>query len=63
MPFVLAGQVTDPSVSEPIAPAARLAAIPAPLPLLDPHGDRSNPYGLRVSPPTPLQPEMDRTLR
>ena len=60
---MLAGHVTEPSVSLPMAPAARLAAIAAPLPLLDPQAERSSPYGLRVSPPTPLQPEMARLPR
>ena len=38
---------------------ARLAAAPAPEPLLDPHGLRSSTYGLLVCPPRPLQPLDD----
>src|SRR5882757_7031944 len=55
-PFIDAGQVIEPSVSVPIAAAARLAATAAPLPELDPQALRSSAYGLRVWPPTALQP-------
>src|SRR6185436_11414071 len=53
------GQTTEPSVSEPTPAAARLAAIAAPVPLLEPHALRSSAYGLRVSPPRPLQPLVE----
>src|SRR3954469_25775362 len=44
----------DPQVSEPQATAAKLAATAAPLPPLDPPGDRSGSYGLHVCPPIEL---------
>src|ERR1700737_4874712 len=50
------GQTTEPSVSVPTPTAARFAAIPLPVPLLDPHALRSRTYGFRVCPPRPLQP-------
>ena len=50
------GDTIDPSVSVPIAIAARLAAVATPDPELEPDGLRSSAYGLRVSPPRPLQP-------
>jgi hypothetical protein len=42
MPLTAAGQVTDPSVSVPIAIHTRPAATAAPLPLDDPQGLRSS---------------------
>src|SRR3954471_5962162 len=63
MPFWPDGQTIDPSVSVPIATGARLAAIPAPEPELEPHGLRSSTYGLLVWPPTPLHPLDDRNER
>src|SRR5579863_4427291 len=59
MPFMDAGQTTDPSVSVPTATAHRLAATAAPEPELEPHGLRSRAYGLRVCPPRPLQPLVE----
>src|SRR3569833_238705 len=50
------GDVTDPSVSVPIATAQQLAAAADPEPELEPDGVRSSAYGLRVCPPRPLQP-------
>src|SRR5438132_7582687 len=59
MPLIAAGQVTEPSVSVPIASRTRPAATAAPLPLDEPHGLRSSAHGLRVCPPTALQPEIE----
>src|SRR5690348_16317231 len=56
MPFMDAGQVTDPSVSVPRPAGAKPAAIAAAVPELDPHAVRSNTYGLRARAPTALQP-------
>src|ERR1700743_3473153 len=58
-PFTAAGQVTEPSVSVPIAASTSPAATAAPLPEEEPHGSRSSAKGFRVWPPTPLQPEME----
>src|SRR5919198_4488847 len=58
-PLTPLGQTTEPSVSVPIATAARSAASPAPDPELEPHGLWSSAYGLFVCPPTPLQPLSD----
>src|SRR4051794_23202872 len=63
MPLIEAGQGTDPSVSVPIASRPSPAAPAAPLPLDDPQGLRSRAHGLRVCPPTALQPEIDRFER
>ena len=41
MPFAVDGQTMDPSVSVPMAAAARLAETAAPEPELEPHGLRS----------------------
>src|SRR4051812_39734745 len=62
-PVIDAGHVTEPSVSVPIAAAARLAATATPEPLLDPQAVRSVAYGLRVSPPTALQPLDEKSER
>src|SRR6266581_7659532 len=63
IPFAEDGQTTDPSVSEPIATAHRLAATAAPEPELEPHGLRSSAYGFRHCPPRPLQPDSERVER
>src|SRR5829696_7385763 len=62
-PFTDAGQMMLPSVSVPTPMAARLAAIAAPVPELDPHGLRSSMYGFFVCPPRELQPDVDRVER
>src|SRR4051794_18396320 len=59
MPLIDAGQVTEPSVSVPIASRTRPAATAAPEPLDDPQVLRSSAQGLRVWPPTALQPEIE----
>src|SRR5262245_43378895 len=56
-PLMADGDVIEPSVSVPTATAARLAAMAAPEPELEPLVSRSRAYGLRVSPPRELQPE------
>src|SRR5689334_6319217 len=58
-PFIDEGQVTEPSVSVPTPTSPRLAAIPAPVPELEPHALRSRPYGFLTSPPTALQPLVE----
>src|SRR5690242_579014 len=55
-PLLVAGDTIEPSVSVPTATAARLAAIAAPEPELEPDGLRSSAYGFFVWPPRPLQP-------
>src|SRR6185436_1077578 len=50
------GQTIEPSVSLPTPTAARLAAIAAPVPVLEPQALRLSAYGLRVRPPRALQP-------
>src|SRR5262249_1414125 len=62
-PLIAAGQVTEPSVSVPMAKAARPAATAAPEPADEPQAERSSPYGLRTSPPTALQPLIERVER
>ena len=57
------GQMMLPSVSVPTPAAARLAAIALAVPELDPQVLRSSTYGLRVSPPRALQPEVECTER
>src|SRR5262245_21382844 len=59
MPLAAAGDTMEPSVSVPSAAAAKFAAMAAPDPELDPLGFRSRTYGLRVSPPRPLQPLVE----
>ena len=59
MPLIAAGQVIEPSVSVPIAAGTMPAATAAPLPLDEPQGLRLSANGLRVWPPTALQPEME----
>src|SRR3989454_5700425 len=56
----LDGQTIEPSVSVPMPTAAKLAAIAAPVPELEPHGLRSSAYGLAHCPPRALQPLDDR---
>ena len=63
MPLTLAGQVIDPSVSVPIAAQTRPAATAAPLPEEEPQAFRSVACGLRVRPPTALQPLVERLER
>src|SRR6266508_6384926 len=62
-PLLFEGQTMEPSVSVPMAAAARLAATAAPDPELDPHGLRSRTYGLRHCPPRADQPEDDLSER
>src|SRR5580658_392613 len=62
-PLALEGQTMEPSVSEPTATRARLAAMAAPEPELEPQGFRSRAKGFLVCPPRPLQPEEDRVER
>src|SRR5262249_39405975 len=59
IPFVVAGQTIEPSVSVPIATLQRLAETATPEPELEPQGLRSSAYGLRVNPPRPLQPLVE----
>src|SRR4051812_19257682 len=58
-PQQAAGEVIEPLVSVPTANAANRAATAAPLPELDPEAVRFSAYGLRVSPPWALQPEVE----
>src|SRR5262249_34487888 len=54
-----AGMRIEPQVSLPIPTAAKLAAMAAPVPPLEPPGFRSSAYGLRVAPnsdPTVVMP-------
>src|SRR3954447_14808201 len=59
IPLIAAGQVTEPSVSVPIASRTSPAATAAPLPLELPHGLRSIAHGLCVCPPSALHPEIE----
>ena len=59
MPFSDDGQMTDPSVSVPTAAIQKSAATAAPLPELEPHGERSRTCGFFVWPPRPLQPLLE----
>jgi hypothetical protein len=59
IPFMDAGQTTEPSVSEPTDAAQRFAETATPDPELDPHGLRSSAYGFLVCPPRPLQPLVE----
>ena len=63
MPLAEEGQTIEPSVSVPMVAAARPAAIAAPDPAEDPQGLRSSTCGLRVWPPTALQPDVDEFER
>ena len=63
MPLIAAGQVIEPSVSVPIAAGASPAATAAPLPEDEPQALRSSACGLRVSPPTALQPLVELVER
>src|SRR5258706_11583774 len=58
-PLLFDGETMEPSVSVPTPAAARLAAIAAPVPELDPEGLRSSAYGFLVCPPRPLQPLVE----
>src|SRR5262245_46487357 len=62
-PLAAEGHTIEPSVSVPTAMAARLAATAAPEPDDEPQALRSSAYGLRVSPPTALQPLVDSDER
>src|SRR5260370_27012129 len=53
----LDGQTIEPSVSVPTPTVARLAAIAAPVPELEPQGLRSSAYGFLHWPPRPLHPD------
>src|SRR6266699_3115204 len=55
----LDGQTMEPSVSVPMPTVAKLAAIAAPVPELEPHGLRSSAYGFAHCPPRALQPLED----
>ncbi len=57
------GEMIDPSVSVPTATVAKLAAIAAADPELEPLVLRSSAYGFFVSPPRELQPEVERVER
>ena len=57
------GQTTDPLVSVPTATAAKLAATATAEPELEPQGLRVGSYGLRVWPPTALEPLEERSDR
>src|SRR6185437_16189794 len=59
MPLIDDGQVTEPSVSVPIAIRTSPAATAAPDPLELPQALRSSAHGLWVCPPTALQPEIE----
>src|SRR5262245_18266571 len=58
-PFAPDGHTIDPSVSVPTPIAARLAAMAAPVPELEPQGLRSSTYGFFTSPPRPLHPLVE----
>jgi len=62
-PLMDEGETIEPSVSVPTVSAARSAAAAAAEPALDPLVLRSSAYGLRVSPPRPLQPLVARVER
>ena len=55
----LEGQTIEPSVSVPMPTAAKLAAMAAPVPELEPQGLRSSAYGFAHWPPRALQPLDD----
>src|ERR1043166_1419288 len=57
------GETMEPSVSVPIATAQRLADTAAAEPALDPEVLRSVTYGLRLNPPRPLHPLIEREPR
>src|ERR1700755_1658472 len=59
MPQVDDGHTIEPSVSVPIAAAARFADTAAPEPELEPHGLRSRAYGFFVCPPRALHPLVE----
>ena len=56
MPFAEDGPRTEPPVSVPRPNCAKLAAIAAPVPPLEPEGPRVRSCGLRVWPPIELLP-------
>src|SRR3954471_140490 len=59
MPLIAAGQGIDSSGSVPIAAGTMPEATAAPLPDEEPQGLRLSACGLRVWPPTALQPEIE----
>src|SRR5262245_14699992 len=58
-PQIEDGETIEPSVSVPTANGASSAAMAAADPELEPLQLRSSAYGLRVSPPRPLQPLVE----
>src|SRR3990167_7448195 len=62
-PLTLEGQMIEPLVSVPTPPAAREAAMAAPVPELEPQGLRSSMWGLRTCPPTEDQPLIEKFER
>src|SRR6185436_17897385 len=60
IPHCVAGETIEPSVSVPMATAHKFADTAAAEPELEPEGFRSRTYGFFVSPPRPLQPDVDR---
>src|SRR3954447_10751828 len=58
-PLLFDGDTIEPSVSVPMAAAARLAAIAAPEPELEPDGLGASAYGFFVCPPRPLHPLVE----
>src|SRR5687768_10075249 len=63
IPDIDAGLTIDPSVSVPIAKAARFVDTATAEPELEPLGLRSSAYGLRVNPPVALHPLIDQEER
>src|SRR5690606_13294152 len=63
IPLIAAGHVIEPSVSVPVAAGTIPAATAAALPALEPQGLRFDACGLRVCPPTALQPEIELKSR
>src|SRR5215831_17581170 len=62
-PQLFDGLMIEPSVSVPMPTAARLAAMAAAVPELDPDGLRSSTYGFLHWPPRALQPLDERVDR
>jgi hypothetical protein len=63
IPLALAGQMIEPLVSVPMDAAASEAAVAVPELELEPHGLRSNIFGLRTCPPKALQPLIESSER
>ena len=55
--LLLLGEIIEPSVSVPSAPALSPIALAMPLPELEPDGSPSRTYGLVACPPRPEKPE------